>query len=120
MVNFSTWLAEYIILSVYHCHMWNTSHLSVISSYLSITFTSLIMFQIFFLDRATSPSKRDEDWEAIMAFCDRVNKELEGPQISVRLLAHKIQSPQEREALFALAVSILLCWKHEICFNIFS
>ena len=40
-----------------------------------------------------------------MAFCDRVNKELEGPQISVRLLAHKIQSPQEREALYALTVS---------------
>ena len=40
-----------------------------------------------------------------MSFCDRVNKELEGPQISVRLLAHKIQSPQEREALYALTVS---------------
>ena len=42
-----------------------------------------------------------------MAFCDQVNKELEGPQIAVRLLAHKIQSPQEREALFALSVSKL-------------
>ena len=38
-----------------------------------------------------------------MSFCDRVNNELEGPQIAVRLLAHKIQSPQEREALHALA-----------------
>ncbi len=60
---------------------------------------------VSFADKATNPARRDEDWEAIMSFCDRVNKELEGPQISVRLLAHKIQSPQEREALFALAVS---------------
>ena len=37
-----------------------------------------------------------------------VNKELEGPQISVRLLAHKIQSPQEREALYALTVSYIV------------
>ena len=42
-----------------------------------------------------------------MAFCDQINKELEGPQISVRLLAHKIQSPQAKESLYALAVRIL-------------
>ena len=58
-------------------------------------------------DKATNPSRKDEDWDAIMAFCDQVNKELEGPQISVRLIAHKIQSPQEREALFALTVSLI-------------
>uniref|UniRef100_A0A672FZL1 ADP-ribosylation factor-binding protein GGA3-like n=2 Tax=Salarias fasciatus TaxID=181472 RepID=A0A672FZL1_SALFA len=39
-----------------------------------------------------------------MGFCDQVNKELEGPQISVRLLAYKIQSPQEWEAVQALTV----------------
>ncbi|KAM8879282.1 ADP-ribosylation factor-binding protein GGA3a isoform 2-T2 [Spinachia spinachia] len=39
-----------------------------------------------------------------MGFCDQINKELEGPQISVRLLAHKIQSPQEWEAIQAIAV----------------
>lgn len=39
-----------------------------------------------------------------MGFCDQINKELEGPQISVRLLAHKIQSPQEWEAMQALTV----------------
>uniref|UniRef100_A0A4X1V471 Golgi associated, gamma adaptin ear containing, ARF binding protein 3 n=1 Tax=Sus scrofa TaxID=9823 RepID=A0A4X1V471_PIG len=37
-------------------------------------------------------------------FCDQINKELEGPQIAVRLLAHKIQSPQEWEAVQALTV----------------
>ncbi|CAN9510528.1 unnamed protein product [Ophioblennius macclurei] len=56
------------------------------------------------LNKATNPSNRQEDWEYIMGFCDQVNKELEGPQISVRLLAYKIQSPQEWEAMQALTV----------------
>lgn len=56
-------------------------------------------------DKATNPSNQEDDWEAIMAFCDQINKELEGPQIAVRLLAHKIQSPQDRESLYALTVS---------------
>jgi len=37
-------------------------------------------------------------------FCDKVNKDLEGPQTAVRLLIHKIQSPQERESLLGLTV----------------
>ncbi|XP_039880605.1 ADP-ribosylation factor-binding protein GGA3-like isoform X1 [Simochromis diagramma] len=56
------------------------------------------------LNKATNPSNRQEDWEYIMSFCDQINKELEGPQISVRLLAYKIQSPQEWEAMQALTV----------------
>uniref|UniRef100_A0A3P8NX06 Golgi associated, gamma adaptin ear containing, ARF binding protein 3a n=1 Tax=Astatotilapia calliptera TaxID=8154 RepID=A0A3P8NX06_ASTCA len=56
------------------------------------------------LNKATNPSNRQEDWEYIMMFCDQINKELEGPQISVRLLAYKIQSPQEWEAMQALTV----------------
>uniref|UniRef100_A0A7N8X5T2 Golgi associated, gamma adaptin ear containing, ARF binding protein 3a n=1 Tax=Mastacembelus armatus TaxID=205130 RepID=A0A7N8X5T2_9TELE len=59
---------------------------------------------VLFLDKATNPSNKHEDWEYIMGFCDQINKELEGPQISVRLLAHKIQSPQEWEAMQALMV----------------
>uniref|UniRef100_A0A0B7AE82 VHS domain-containing protein n=1 Tax=Arion vulgaris TaxID=1028688 RepID=A0A0B7AE82_9EUPU len=55
-----------------------------------------------FLNRATDPSMKEEDWDKITAFCDKVNSELEGPLLSTRLLAHKIQSPQEKEALFAL------------------
>ncbi|CAG5123676.1 unnamed protein product [Candidula unifasciata] len=54
------------------------------------------------LNRATDPSMKEEDWDKITAFCDKVNAELEGPLLSTRLLAHKIQSPQEKEALFAL------------------
>ncbi|XP_075702314.1 ADP-ribosylation factor-binding protein GGA3 isoform X2 [Rhinoderma darwinii] len=56
------------------------------------------------LNKATNPCNRQEDWEYIISFCDQINKELEGPQIAVRLLAHKIQSPQEWEALQALTV----------------
>uniref|UniRef100_A0A671MVJ0 ADP-ribosylation factor-binding protein GGA3-like n=1 Tax=Sinocyclocheilus anshuiensis TaxID=1608454 RepID=A0A671MVJ0_9TELE len=54
--------------------------------------------------KATNPSNKQEEWEYITGFCDQINKELEGPQISVRLLAHKIQSPQDRESLQALTV----------------
>ncbi|XP_056102169.1 ADP-ribosylation factor-binding protein GGA3a isoform X2 [Rhinichthys klamathensis goyatoka] len=56
------------------------------------------------LNKATNPSNRQEEWEYIIGFCDQINKELEGPQISVRLLVHKIQSPQEWESLQALTV----------------
>uniref|UniRef100_A0A8C1X422 Golgi associated, gamma adaptin ear containing, ARF binding protein 3a n=1 Tax=Cyprinus carpio TaxID=7962 RepID=A0A8C1X422_CYPCA len=58
----------------------------------------------FLVDKATNPSNRQEEWEYIIGFCDQINKELEGPQISVRLLAHKIQSPQDWESLQALTV----------------
>uniref|UniRef100_A0A8C9KR13 Golgi associated, gamma adaptin ear containing, ARF binding protein 3 n=1 Tax=Serinus canaria TaxID=9135 RepID=A0A8C9KR13_SERCA len=59
---------------------------------------------LFLVHKATNPSNRQEDWEYIIGFCDQINKELEGPQIAVRLLAHKIQSPQEWEAVQALTV----------------
>ncbi|XP_026226169.1 ADP-ribosylation factor-binding protein GGA3 [Anabas testudineus] len=56
------------------------------------------------LNKATHPTNRQEDWEYIIGFCDQINKELEGPQIAVNLLVHKIHSPQEWEALQALTV----------------
>uniref|UniRef100_A0A8D0AAW2 Golgi associated, gamma adaptin ear containing, ARF binding protein 3 n=1 Tax=Sander lucioperca TaxID=283035 RepID=A0A8D0AAW2_SANLU len=55
-------------------------------------------------NKATHPTNRQEDWEYIIGFCDQINKELEGPQIAVTLLVHKIHSPQEWEALQALTV----------------
>uniref|UniRef100_A0A672Z8R4 Golgi associated, gamma adaptin ear containing, ARF binding protein 3b n=1 Tax=Sphaeramia orbicularis TaxID=375764 RepID=A0A672Z8R4_9TELE len=60
--------------------------------------------QIGSFDKATHPTNRQEDWEYIIGFCDQINKELEGPQIAVTLLVHKIHSPQEWEALQALTV----------------
>ncbi|XP_033827700.1 ADP-ribosylation factor-binding protein GGA3-like [Periophthalmus magnuspinnatus] len=56
------------------------------------------------LNKATRPTNRQEDWEYIIGFCDQINRELEGPQIAVTLLVHKIHSPQEWEALQALTV----------------
>lgn len=56
------------------------------------------------LNKATNPLNRELDWDSITAFCDQLNKELEGPQLATRFLAHKIQSPQEWEAVQALTV----------------
>ncbi|XP_058509378.1 ADP-ribosylation factor-binding protein GGA1-like isoform X1 [Solea solea] len=56
------------------------------------------------INKATNPLNRDTDWSSIHAFCDQLNNELEGPQLATRLLAHKIQSPQEWEAMQALLV----------------
>uniref|UniRef100_A0A670XPD7 Golgi associated, gamma adaptin ear containing, ARF binding protein 1 n=1 Tax=Pseudonaja textilis TaxID=8673 RepID=A0A670XPD7_PSETE len=56
------------------------------------------------INRATNPLNKDVEWDNINAFCDQLNKELEGPPLATRLLAHKIQSPQEWEAIQALTV----------------
>uniref|UniRef100_A0A3Q3ID82 Golgi associated, gamma adaptin ear containing, ARF binding protein 1 n=1 Tax=Monopterus albus TaxID=43700 RepID=A0A3Q3ID82_MONAL len=56
------------------------------------------------INRATNPLNRDTDWSSIHAFCEQLNNDLEGPQLATRLLAHKIQSPQEWEAMQALLV----------------
>jgi len=56
--------------------------------------------------KAINVLAKEEDWEAIVGFCDRVNKDSDGPQIAVRLLTHKIQSPQEKESLLALTVCL--------------
>uniref|UniRef100_A0A8C5QN01 ADP-ribosylation factor-binding protein GGA1 n=1 Tax=Leptobrachium leishanense TaxID=445787 RepID=A0A8C5QN01_9ANUR len=56
------------------------------------------------INRATNPLNKEQDWEDVQAFCDQLNRELEGPQLATRLLAHKIQSPQEWEAMQALTV----------------
>ncbi|NXO82998.1 GGA2 protein, partial [Sitta europaea] len=55
-------------------------------------------------DEATDPSVPEENWECIQRFCAQVNADTEGPSFALRLLAHKIQSPQEGEALHALTV----------------
>uniref|UniRef100_A0A673IG00 ADP-ribosylation factor-binding protein GGA1-like n=1 Tax=Sinocyclocheilus rhinocerous TaxID=307959 RepID=A0A673IG00_9TELE len=54
--------------------------------------------------KATNPLNREADWESIQLFCDQLSNEPEGPQLATRLLAHKIQSPQEWEAMQALMV----------------
>jgi ADP-ribosylation factor-binding protein GGA len=58
------------------------------------------------LFKATNPSNKLEDVNTIKQFCDAVNSNMGGDAAAMacKLLAHKIQSPQEREALQALAV----------------
>uniref|UniRef100_A0A672ISR1 Golgi-associated, gamma adaptin ear containing, ARF binding protein 1 n=1 Tax=Salarias fasciatus TaxID=181472 RepID=A0A672ISR1_SALFA len=65
-----------------------------------------LIVNLFFLcaDKATNPLNKDTDWDNIKGFCDQLNNEPEGPQLATRLLAHKIQSPQEWEAIQALLV----------------
>uniref|UniRef100_A0AAQ5XP33 Golgi-associated, gamma adaptin ear containing, ARF binding protein 1 n=1 Tax=Amphiprion ocellaris TaxID=80972 RepID=A0AAQ5XP33_AMPOC len=54
--------------------------------------------------KATNPLNKETDWDSIKGFCDQLDNEPEGPQLATRLLAHKIQSPQEWEAMQALMV----------------
>uniref|UniRef100_A0AAQ5XJ02 Golgi-associated, gamma adaptin ear containing, ARF binding protein 1 n=1 Tax=Amphiprion ocellaris TaxID=80972 RepID=A0AAQ5XJ02_AMPOC len=56
------------------------------------------------INKATNPLNKETDWDSIKGFCDQLDNEPEGPQLATRLLAHKIQSPQEWEAMQALMV----------------
>uniref|UniRef100_A0A2K6UWE9 Golgi associated, gamma adaptin ear containing, ARF binding protein 1 n=1 Tax=Saimiri boliviensis boliviensis TaxID=39432 RepID=A0A2K6UWE9_SAIBB len=56
------------------------------------------------INRATNPLNKELDWASINGFCEQLNEDLEGPPLATRLLAHKIQSPQEWEAIQALTV----------------
>ncbi|KAI6076641.1 ADP-ribosylation factor-binding protein GGA2 [Aix galericulata] len=56
------------------------------------------------LNEATDPSVPGEKWECIQRFCEQLKADTAGPSLALRLLAHKIQSPQEVEALHALTV----------------
>uniref|UniRef100_A0AAX7SUW8 Golgi-associated, gamma adaptin ear containing, ARF binding protein 1 n=1 Tax=Astatotilapia calliptera TaxID=8154 RepID=A0AAX7SUW8_ASTCA len=58
----------------------------------------------FINHKATNPLNKEIDWDSIKGFCDQLENEPEGPQLATRLLAHKIQSPQEWEAMQALTV----------------
>uniref|UniRef100_A0A8C2VLK2 Golgi associated, gamma adaptin ear containing, ARF binding protein 2 n=1 Tax=Chinchilla lanigera TaxID=34839 RepID=A0A8C2VLK2_CHILA len=61
--------------------------------------------------KATDPSVSEQDWSAVQNFCEQVNTDPNGPTHAPWLLAHKIQSPQEKEALHALTV-LEVCMNH--------
>ena len=63
------------------------------------------------LNKATDPSMSEQDWSAIQNFCDQVNTDPNGSTHAPWLLAHKIQSPQEKEALYALT-ALEVCVNH--------
>lgn len=56
------------------------------------------------LSQATDPNNQEDRWDCIEGFYQLVNQQADGPQVAIRLLSHKIQSPQEKEALQALTV----------------
>ncbi|XP_042549018.1 ADP-ribosylation factor-binding protein GGA1 [Dipodomys spectabilis] len=56
------------------------------------------------INRATNPLNKELNWASINGFCEQLSEDLEGPPLATRLLAHKIQSPQEWEAVQALTV----------------
>ncbi|XP_007519401.2 ADP-ribosylation factor-binding protein GGA1 isoform X2 [Erinaceus europaeus] len=56
------------------------------------------------INKATNPLNKELNWTSINGFCEQLNEDLEGPPLATRLLAHKIQSPQEWEAIQALTV----------------
>ncbi|XP_047468352.1 ADP-ribosylation factor-binding protein GGA2-like [Penaeus chinensis] len=56
------------------------------------------------IQKSTNPLNCEDDPNSIQAVCQAVSSEAGGVQTAVRLIAHKIQSPQERESLQALAV----------------
>ncbi|CAI5792475.1 ADP-ribosylation factor-binding protein GGA2 isoform X1 [Podarcis lilfordi] len=56
------------------------------------------------LHKATDPSNPEENWECIQRFSDQVNADADSIAAALKLLEHKIQSPQEAEALHALTV----------------
>ncbi|KAF3852599.1 hypothetical protein F7725_005954 [Dissostichus mawsoni] len=56
------------------------------------------------LNQATDPNNEQDRWDCIQSFYQLVDQETDGPQVAIRLLAHKIQSPQEKESLQALTV----------------
>uniref|UniRef100_A0A8C4ZPX0 ADP-ribosylation factor-binding protein GGA2-like n=1 Tax=Gadus morhua TaxID=8049 RepID=A0A8C4ZPX0_GADMO len=56
------------------------------------------------LNKATDPNNMEDRWDCIQEFYQLINQETDGPQVATRLLAHKIQSPQDNEALQALTI----------------
>ncbi|KAM9792290.1 LOW QUALITY PROTEIN: ADP-ribosylation factor-binding protein GGA1-like [Neosynchiropus ocellatus] len=56
------------------------------------------------LSLATDPDNQADRWGCVQGFYQAVNWMTEGPQVALRLLAEKIKSQNEREALQALNV----------------
>ncbi|VDM47139.1 unnamed protein product [Toxocara canis] len=57
----------------------------------------------YWITRATDPFVTEEDRvKYVDALCERVSEEAEGPQIAVRIFAHKLLSPDQAEAMNAL------------------
>ncbi|KAF5273890.1 hypothetical protein FQA39_LY01005 [Lamprigera yunnana] len=56
------------------------------------------------LHKATDTQNQNVDTAAVEAFCALINKEKEGPHIGAKLLANRMHSKNETEALLALTI----------------
>ena len=70
-----------------------------------MNYTFLYLIYIFISVQATNPLNSANDPNVIQSVCQAVTSENGGMQTAVRLLVHKMQSPQEKEAMQALLVS---------------
>ena len=97
-------------------------HLKLTSSWqkncYTLTVYILSIFSLVFLVKATNPLVDNPDPVVVASFCAKVNHVTDGAQVASRLLAYRIHSPQEKEALHALAVIIILIWRHSSYNNI--
>ena len=79
----------------------------------SLRDSNLILFEA----KVTNPLNGDIDEDLLRRASEAINERSDGPQIALRFLAHKIQSPQEIEALHSLNVrSYLWLNKLNFCF----
>uniref|UniRef100_A0A3B1KH28 VHS domain-containing protein n=1 Tax=Astyanax mexicanus TaxID=7994 RepID=A0A3B1KH28_ASTMX len=62
------------------------------------------VYNVCVVGEVTDPNNVCERWNSIQEFYQHVNTQENGPQVALRLLVYKIQSPQEREALQALTL----------------
>lgn len=59
---------------------------------------------MYFVDKATNSHNQNVDTAAVEAFCALINKEKDGPHIGAKLLAMRIHSKNEYEALHTLTI----------------
>jgi len=70
-------------------------------------YVALYIYLFIVSDKATNPRNHITDTAAVVEICNILNKEPYCAHVATRVIATKIQSPQEWEALQALNVSIL-------------
>ena len=56
--------------------------------------------------KATSPLVHEVNWSMVTLFSERIKRSPSLAPTAIRLLAHKIQSPVQKEASYALVVRI--------------
>ncbi|CAF2045320.1 unnamed protein product [Rotaria magnacalcarata] len=76
--------------------------ISITLQLIRIPYNLKLQNQLKLLVKTTSPIHKSTDPNLINLFCSKVNSEPEGHHQAIRLISHKIQSPQEYEAFRTL------------------